>query len=830
MPIDAHSNVSVKTWLTAFLLAVGIAAIPVTGARAQSADTWPHTVTTAQGTATVYQPQVVSWPDFKTLNARAVLSIQPTGAPKPTLGTIDVAFDTTTHLDERMVTLTAPKLVASRFPALDPARAAQVDDRIRAALAGMEVKRVPLATLVMSLRKQAEKPPETPLDNTPPRIFVSDRPASLVVFDGEPVLAPVTGTTLSFAVNTNWDVFNDTSTKQWYLQNNGGWLTAADVKGPWSAAGALPPAFSSLPADANFAEVKKQIPGRRFGLRDTPTIFVSTTPAAIIVTDGRPQWTPIPGTSLQYAANTDAALFRDAQGRNYYLVSGRWFAASSLNGPWTFATTTLPPDFARIPANGPRGFVLVSVPGTPQAQEALLEAQIPQQGTLKRAEAKLDVVYAGEPQFVAIAGTPLFYAPNTSFNVIRYNDVYLSCYRGAWFTAASPKGPWSLADSVPPVVYTIPPASPLYPCTFVRVYGSSPESVTYGYTSGYSMSYVSSGVVVYGTGYYYPPYIYPAPIPIYYPYPYSYAGATYYNTTTGAWAAGGAIYGPYGGVARGGTAYNPNTGAWAQGGAIYGPNGGAGAFSAYNPTTGSYAHGSAVWGPDGASGNANWYNANTGRSGSTQQNSNAYGRWGSSTISGPNQTVHTQSQSNAQGSAGSFSSSSGAKGAGVSGAGGNSAGAVKTAGGDVYAGADGNVYKKTSNGWEKYDNGSWSQVQQPKDSAQNRQSTQSGQGNVSGQTQSRASQGSDARTASQSNLSGQTQSRASQASDERSARQNDLSGQAERGQGFRSEGGGFGQLEQDREARMGGEARQRDFQSMRSGGGFAARGGGGRRR
>jgi hypothetical protein len=89
-----------------------------------------------------------------------------------------------------------------------------------------------------------------------------------------------------------------------------------------------------------------------------------------------------------------------------------------------------------------------------------------------------------------------------------------------------------------------------------------------------------------------------------------------------------------------------------------------------------------------------------------QQNSNAYGRWGSSTVSGPNQTVHTQSQSNAQGSAGSFTSSSGAKGAAVSGAGGNTAGAVKTSGGDVYAGADGNVYKKTDSGWQN-DNGSW---------------------------------------------------------------------------------------------------------------------------
>src|SRR4029434_5482812 len=176
---------------------------------------------------------------------------------------------------------------------------------------------------------------------------------------------------------------------------------------------------------------------------------------------------------------------------------------------------------------------------------------------------------------------------------------------------------------------------------------------------------VSAGVVVYGTGYYYPPYIYPAPIPIYYPYPYSYSGATYYNSATGAWAQGGAIYGPYGGAIKGGTAYNPNTGAWAQGGAIYAPTGGAGAFSAYTPTTGSYAHGSAVWGPDGASANASWYNARTGRTGTTNQNSNAYGRWGSSTISGPNQTVNTQSQSNARGSAGSVHAHRGAMSAGI---------------------------------------------------------------------------------------------------------------------------------------------------------------------
>ncbi|MCC6196883.1 MAG: hypothetical protein IT518_20715 [Burkholderiales bacterium] len=737
---------------------------PVSAIPADGPARWPHVVSGANGTATIYQPQVISWPERRTLNARIAIAITPIGAKQPAYGVIEVAFASEVDLPERSVVRTDPRLVSAKFPSLDPAQAARFEGAIRNALVNLGVKRVPLATILLSLGEQ-QRPPDVALDNTPPRIFTSVRPASLVVFDGDPVQAPVANTTLSFAVNTNWDVFQDSSTKLWYLLASGGWLQAPDFRGPWLPAGRLPAGFAALPDDRNFADVKQQIPGRALNPQTAPAVFVSTAPAAIIVTSGPPQYAAIAGTSLAYVANTDAALFRDAGGRFYYLVSGRWFAAPSLDGPWTFATASLPADFKRIPADGPRGFVLVSVPGTPQADEALIEAQIPQQATLNRTSAALDVAYAGAPQWKPIPGTPLLYAVNTSFNVIQAPEGFYSCYRGAWFAASTPTGPWTLAASVPAALYTIPPSSPMYPCTYVRIYASTPDTVTYGYTSGYTMSYVSSGVVVYGTGYYYPPYIFPAPIPIYYPYPYSYAGATYYNSATGAWAQGGAIYGPYGGAAKAGYGYNPTTGAWAQGGAIYGPYGGAGAFSAYNPSTGSYAHGSAAWGPNGAAGNASWYNANTGRAVTTQQNANAYGRWGSSTISTPTQTIHTQSQSGAQGRAGAFSSTSGAKGAGVSGSGGNRAGAVQTAGGDVYAGADGNVYKKTDSGWQKYDNGSWNSVERP-----TRQRT------------------------------GGVQS---------------------------AEGGRFSQLEADRGARTAGGMRHQQFEAAR--GGFAGRGGGFRR-
>ena len=140
-------------------------------------------------------------------------------------------------------------------------------------------------------------------------------------------------------------------------------------------------------------------------------------------------------------------------------------------------------------------------------------------------------------------------------------------------------------------------------------------------------------------------------------------------------------------------------------------------------------------------------------------------------MAGPNQTVNMQSQSGARGAAGSFASTSGAQGAVARGAGGNSAGAVKTAGGDVYAGADGNVYKKTDSGWEKSSGGAWAPVTPP--------STDSNPRAAGQQADSRAD----------------PQARPGAA-------------EARRGPGAEGSGG-WQQLENDRAAREGGAERQR---------------------
>ena len=243
--------------------------------------------------------------------------------------------------------------------------------------------------------------------------------------------------------------------------------------------------------------------------------------------------------------NTPNTLFFDDADSHYYvLLAGRWFSSPALDGgTWSFATDKLPADFSMIPDESSEAAVLPSVPGTVAAQEAVLKAQIPTTATLKRSAAKLNVVYIGTPRFEPIPGTPILHAANTQTVVLKVGDKFYACEAGAWFVAASPTGPWVLADAIPPVIRTIPPSSPYYPVTYVEVYGATPVAVTYGYTAGYTMGFVTAGVLVYGTGYYYPPVVVPGPVPVFLPYPYTYAGPIYYNPSNGVWVRGGTVAG-----------------------------------------------------------------------------------------------------------------------------------------------------------------------------------------------------------------------------------------------------------------------------------------------
>ena len=249
--------------------------------------------------------------------------------------------------------------------------------------------------------------------------------------------------------------------------------------------------------------------------KNAPAIVVSTEPAELIVSEGEPDFEPLVD-DLLVLKNSQSDIFMHVSTQDYYIVlSGRWFHARSLNGPWTFKPSDqLPEAFSNIPTDSKQADSRVYVAGTDEAREAVMDAQIPQTATVKRGRVDIEVTYDGDARFAGIEGTGLAYAENTASTVLKSGDNYYLIEDGVWYIGSSPAGPWRVADSRPAEVEAIPPESPVYNVKYVYIYDTTPEVVYVGYTPGYTGSYVYHTTIVYGTGWYYRPWVSP-----YYYYP-----------------------------------------------------------------------------------------------------------------------------------------------------------------------------------------------------------------------------------------------------------------------------------------------------------------------
>ena len=666
---------------------------------------WPRKLDKPGGTGIVYQPQVDEWKDFTHITWRQAFQLTPTGG-KQVIGAATLEGMTNVDKDKHMVIIYGIKVIHTYFPSLDEASSAKMDQLVKTFLP--QVVNISLER-VLAYMPKPQSVQTVNVKNDPPFIFVSYSPAILLAVDGEPVLTAIPNTKLKFVVNTQWALFLDTSKSQYYLLAGPRWLTAPDLHGPWSAATALPKDMEKLPRDPQWADLKKVIPLAAQSSAPIPKVFYSTVPAEVILFDGKPVYAKIAGTQLLYATNTDSAFFLYTPTNEYYfLAAGRWFRSKDMQGHWSFASADLPTDFAKIPLSSPASRILSSVPGTEEAKDAVLIAEIPTVMEIdpKSAAAQAKVSYSGNPQFAPIEGTSLYYATNTADKVIKVGDVYYLCLQGVWFMSPNAQGPWTTASSVPQVIYTIPPSSPVYNVTYVTQTTTSSGSVQCSHTSGYLGAFVVGvsvgAVVANGTGYYYPPYIYYPPYgyPVYrpYPMPYGYYGYGSFYSTNGSYGNYQTAYGPYGSATRA-ASYNPYTGTYKQGASVATPYGRQSAGQAYNPYTGTYA--------------------------ATHQGATPTAQWGQSYVSNGSKSAYTQHYSTAQGTVASAQGSQGGKAVGTSTAYGNAA-VGKTSSGDVYAGKDGNVYKNTGTGWQKYDNSSssWNTVNTPQNQQQAQQKAQ----------------------------------------------------------------------------------------------------------
>lgn len=689
---------------------------------------WPRQFTAENKTLTVYQPQIDRWVDHSTMHFRCAIEVE--GVLKePKFGVAEVEAATLVDQTTRMVKIYTIKREL-RFAGVTDTELASLRSAVELLSPQERGIAVSLDRVITCLDPETAKAQkQVDVSLAPPKIFYSNKPAVLVIFMGEPQFKPVVASDpdLMFALNTNWDVFYQPSTKSFYLLNDDHWLTSQSTQDSWRVATELPEKLNKLPEDENWSEIRKHIPAKKAAVAEH--VFASKQPSELLITNGDPEYKPIPDTKLLEITNTESLLMLDsAGGKFYYQVAGRWFRAPKLEGPWEAASSSLPDDFKKIPDEHPLAFVKATVPGTDEAKDAVMLASVPQSTFVERSNTpKLEVTYKGEPVFETISPTQVKYAVNSPYSVFIVDNGYYCCDQGVWFTAKSAKGPWTWCTEVPAEIYKIPVTSPAHNVTYVTVKESSPETVVYNQTSGYSGEYVATnGVLMFGAGliigalindhhdhYCYPPASW-----------YSYGcGAVYHYGYGGYYGAAGRVYGPYGGAGYA-AAYNPATGVYSRGAYAYGPYGSAGYRQAYNPRTGTYAQAGYRATPYGSVSGARVYNPYTGASAAGGRVSNEYGSAGRAAAYNP-VTGKAATGGYVSGDQGTIAGGRTNQGTGaVAWDTKNGQGAVaKTKNDNVYAAHDGTVYKKDSNGnWSSNSGSGW----EPAASNKPRSGTQSG--------------------------------------------------------------------------------------------------------
>jgi len=515
-------------------------AILFTRAFAQEEEfSWPREIQRDDAVTTIYQPQLESF-EGDILTGRMALSYKK-GDAEIQFGALWFSAKMKTDLEYRTVALTSMEITQTRFAEASEEQAAKFSRALEAEMEGWDIE-MSLDRLLASLELvDQQRDLSEQLNNESPEIYYRTSTAIVVFIDGDPIMGNTDDENIDYVVNTPYFIVQDKKSKEFYLNGAKWWYTSKSVTSDWKSTQLIPASIQSL-ADKIMEMDSIGIDSAMMEMKDPPELIVVTKPSELILVDGEPDYIPIQGTSLLYVKNTEDDIIMDITSQEHYiLLAGRWFHSRTLkDGDWKFQKPAdLPNDFSKIPADSDISNVRISVPGTDEANAAILEQTIPQTATVDRATATVEVTFDGEPEFVQIEDTKVKYSKNSDKPVLLINSEYYCIDDGIWFIGPTAKGPYKVSDVRPGEVDEIPPSSEVYNVKYVYIYDSTPEVVYVGYTPGYTYSYVYGGVVVYGTGYYYNPWYYT----YYYPRPVTWGFRVHYNPWTGWGFSWGVSYG-----------------------------------------------------------------------------------------------------------------------------------------------------------------------------------------------------------------------------------------------------------------------------------------------
>jgi len=517
---------------------------------------WPKEITLQTGEIiTIYQPQPESFSGNK-ITGRAALSVRKTSSDEPLFGAIFFEATISTDKDNRIAQIESLTITNAKFPGVeDQAQIDKMTSEIEAEVPQWNME-ISLDELVASIKEDNGGGTDQ-FNNDPPKIIYRNKLSTLVTLDGDPKIQKDDDLNADRVVNTPALIFKDGNL--WNLYTGGIWYKSSSVTGNWTQNTNLSQKLQSI-NDQIKKQEKDSSGGKATTAPQVTDIIVVTQPTELLQTDGDPDYKTVQGTSLLYLANTNNEIFKDINTqKTYVLLSGRWYNSSSINGPWEYiASDKLPDDFAKIPEGSDKDDVLSSVAGTDAAEEAKIDAEIPQTAKVDRKTATVSVTYDGDPQFQPIEGTSLQLAENSNITVmIDGSGRYFALDNGIWFIGDSPNGPWSVANERPKDVDKIPPDNAAYNTRYVNIYETTPDYVYVGYTPGYMGCYIYGPTIVYGTGFYYRPWY----RRYYYPRPVTWGFGFCYNPWTG-WSIGfgfsaGVRFGHYHGGWFGPPVYRP---------------------------------------------------------------------------------------------------------------------------------------------------------------------------------------------------------------------------------------------------------------------------------
>jgi hypothetical protein len=197
-----------------------------------------------------------------------------------------------------------------------------------------------------------------------PVVFYSSEAAELLQTDGPAAWSPIGETGLSYAENTEQELFRVGD--EYFLLLSGRWFSSPGLDGPWILVTELPVQFQDIPAEDSESPhaksyVRSSIPGTEEAWE---AALIASIPRKAeiqrgseseldIAVDyaGEPAFSSIEDTGIELALNTSYQVLR-YEGIYYLCHNATWLTGFSPTGPWQFADS-IPDQFALIPPSSP---------------------------------------------------------------------------------------------------------------------------------------------------------------------------------------------------------------------------------------------------------------------------------------------------------------------------------------------------------------------------------------------------------------------------------------------------------------------------------------------